>query len=227
MRAYDRAIAIKPEAYIYLNRSLRRPKTDLTGRRADIDAALVLDPKLTEAIAAKAALQADGGDIVGAIATYSAGLDASPAAPKLLAGRGVAYARNGDKARAEADFAAARAKSDESGELNSLCWSKATAGVALESALADCDAALGKVPGLANFLDSRGLVLLRLGRLDDAIADYDLALAKNPRLSASLFGRAVAWARKGEKTKSDADVAAALKINPDVRADFERYGLKL
>lgn len=227
MKAYDRAIAIKPEAYIYLNRSLRRPKADLTERRADLDAALALDPKLTEAIAAKAALQSDGGDIAGAIASYSAALEASPENPTFLVGRGIAYERNGDKARAETDFAAARAKAIEPDTLNSLCWSKATAGMALESALADCSAALVKAPEMASFLDSRGLVLLRLGRFDYAIADYDRALAKTPRLSASLFGRAVAWARKGDKAKSDADATAALKINPDVRSEFEGYGVKL
>jgi Tfp pilus assembly protein PilF len=71
MHAYDRAIALGPEAYIYLNRSLRRPKADLAGRRADLDAALELDPNLTEAIARKADLQTESGDLTGAISTYS------------------------------------------------------------------------------------------------------------------------------------------------------------
>lgn len=227
MRAYDRAIAIKPEAYIYLNRSIRRPKVDVAGRRADLDAALALDPKLAEAIAAKAELQRDGGDIGGAVATYSAALEASPANLDLLLGRGIAYARNGDAARAETDFALARVKANGPDILNRMCWSKATAGVALESALTDCNAALTKAPDDAAYLDSRGLVFLRLGRLDDAITDYDRALAKRPNVPTSLFGRAVAWARKGEKAKSDGDAAAAVKIDPDVRSDFERYGVNL
>lgn len=227
MRAYDRAIAIKPEAYIYLNRSLHRPKADVAGRRADIDAALLLDPTESNTIAAKASLQREGGDLPGAIATYASALEASPANPDLLLGRGIVYAQEGDTARAEIDFAAARVKATNPGALNNLCWSKAKAGVALESALADCNAALGKTPEVAGILDSRGLVYLRLGRLDDAINDYDRALAKNPNQRSSLFGRAVAWARKGEKAKSDADAAAALKIDPDVRVDFEGYGIKL
>lgn len=227
MKAYDRAIALRPEAYIYLNRSLRRPKTDVAGRQSDLDAALKLAPNLGEALAAKAGLQADNGDFAGAIATYSSALERSPDEIDLLAGRGIVFARSGASARAEKDFAEARAKATEPVILNNMCWSKATAGVALESALTDCNAALAKAPEVPGYLDSRGLVLLRLGRLDDAIADYDHALSKSPNMSSSMFGRAVAWARKGDRAKSESDAAAALKIDPDIRTNFERYGVKL
>jgi len=227
MRAYDKAIALKPEAYIYLNRSLRRPKADVVGRQADLDAALKLEPNFTDAIAEKATLQADSGDLPRAISTYSSALAKASDNPALLMGRGIAYARSGDMTHAEADFQRARGKASEPVIFNNMCWAKATAGVALESALSDCNAALAKAPDVPGYLDSRGLVLLRLGRLDDAIADYDRALAKSPNMPSSLFGRAVAWARKGDRAKSESDAAAAAKIDPDVRADFERYGVKL
>ena len=32
---------------------------------------------------------------------------------------------------------------------------------------------------------------------------------------------------KGDRTKSESDAAAAVKNDPDIRADFERYGVKL
>ena len=226
MRAYDKAIALKPEAYIYLNRSLRRPKGDVAGRRADLDAALKLEPNFADAVAEKANLQADSGDMSGAISTYSSALSTSPDDPALLMGRGIAYARSGDAARSETDFQRARGKASEPVIFNNMCWAKATAGVALDSALTDCDTALAKAPDVPGYLDSRGLVLLRLGRLDAAIADYNRALAKSPNMPSSLFGRAVAWARKGDRAKSETDAAAAAKIDPDVRAEFERYGVK-
>lgn len=226
MRAYERAIALKPEAYIFLNRSFYRPKSDVAGRRADIDAALKLEPNLVEALTAKAKLQSDGGDVAGAVSTYSAALERSPDDIGLLMGRGITYARSGDAAHADSDFRRASAKASEPVAFNNMCWAKATAGVALASALADCNAALAKAPNEAGYLDSRGLVLLRLGRVDDAIADYDRALAKNPNISSSLFGRAVAWARKGDRAKSERDMAAALKIDPDVRTQFDDYGVK-
>ena len=225
LKAYDRAIAVKPEPYIYLNRSMRRPKEDVAARRADVDQALKLDPDYVEAFAVKAQLLEESRDFAGAVAIYSSALQKSPGNVRLLLGRGVAYARSGDTVRADKDFAAVRGNTPAPVDFNNLCWSKAIAGVSLESALADCNAALSKEREVAGFLDSRGLVLLRLGRIDDAIADYDHALAKRPDYPTSLFGRSVAWAKKGNKVKSDADAAAALKMDPDVQSEFESYGV--
>lgn len=227
MRLFDQAIAIKPEPYIYLNRSLRRPKTDIALRKADLDAALKLDPKYAEAMAAKAKLEEERGNFASAIAIYSASLREAPDDVGILVSRGIAYARSNDPIRSEKDFAHARAKVSNAVEFNNICWNKATAGVALEAALSECNSALEAEPDAPGFLDSRGLVLLRLGRLDDAIADYDRALAKAPHMPSSLFGRAIALARKGEKAKSDIDHAAALKADPDVETQFESYGMKL
>jgi len=225
LRAYDRAIAIRPEPYIYLTRSDHRPKNDTAGRLADIDAALKLDPGSLDALGAKARLQRDTGDFAGAIATYSTAIAKDPGAVSWLAGRGVAFAKKGDLPAANKDFDLARSKAKEAEELNNLCWEKATAGVALDSALRDCDAALAKEPGNAAILDSRGFVLLRLGRYDEAIAAYDEALAKSPRLSPSLFGRGVAFAHKGEKAKAAADFAEAAKVDVDTKSRFEGYGI--
>jgi tetratricopeptide (TPR) repeat protein len=227
MRAFERAIAIKPEAYIYVNRSEVRPKDDLAGRRADLDAALRIDPKLPDAVAAKAGLQQDSGDDAGAIQTWSAALAAAPGDFHFLIGRGGALARAGKTAPAETDFAAARAKAAGPGDWNSLCWAKATAGLSLESALEDCNAALRGKPEASSYLDSRGLVLLRLGRLDQAAADYDRALALRPQLAPSLLGRALVRARKGDKAGAAADRAAALKSDPAIEKEFHGYGLKL
>ncbi|MDZ7283938.1 tetratricopeptide repeat protein [Sphingomonas sanguinis] len=226
MKAYDRAIAVGAEPFIYLNRALRRTKDDVAGKRADLDNALRLDPNDEEAIAAKADLLAETGDLPGAIKTYSALLGKKPDEVNALVGRGKAYSRQGDSARAEADFRRARALATDAGWLNNICWNKATAGVALDSALADCNASLAKQPGSLAALDSRGFVYLRLDRLDEAMADYDRALAGNVKMAASLFGRAVVWSRKGDKTKSDADAAKAVELDPNIVKTFENYGIK-
>jgi tetratricopeptide (TPR) repeat protein len=226
MRAYDRALAIKPEAYIYLNRSVRRPKTDVVGRLADIDNALKLDPKSTEALGAKAELLADKGDLDGAIAIYNAAIQQSPGEVELLSGRGAVYARAGQIALAEKDFSTARAKATDANTLNNICWSKATSNIALDSALQDCDAAIAKAPGTAAYLDSRAFVLLRMGRYDEAIAAYDKALDLQPVLPPSLYGRGIAWAKKGDKAKSDADISMATALDPDLLERFARYGVK-
>lgn len=227
LKAFDRAIAIKPEPYIYLSRSESRPKTDTAGRLADIEAALKLDPASADALGAKARLLRETGDFAGAIATYNAALAKEPDSVAWLAQRGVAFAKKGDVQAANKDFDLARSKAKEAGDLNNMCWEKATAGVMLDSALRDCDAALAKAPDNAAIMDSRGFVLLRLGRYDEAITAYDAALAKSPRLSPSLFGRGVAFAHKGDKAKAAADFAEAAKVDVDTKSRFEGYGVTI
>ncbi len=226
-KASERALAIKPEAFVYLNRVQLRPAGDLDARLADVEAALALEPDLVNALAAKAQLIFQRGDVAQAVQLYTALLDKDADNRELLHQRGMAYAKMGDKARADSDFAAARAGAVDPAQYNSMCWTKMTMDVALQEALDDCDLALGKQPDFAPFLDSRGFVLLRLGRLDEAIADFDKALAKLPDLASSRFGRALAWARKGEDEKARADREAAIKSDPRVEETFASYGLSL
>jgi tetratricopeptide (TPR) repeat protein len=229
LKAYDRALAIKPEGYIYLNRGQRRPKGEIDARRADFAEAVRLDPGQVSGWIAQAELASETGDIKGAVASYSQAIEKFPDDVDLKVGRGLAYDRLGDRAAADGDFAAARAKAPGPANLNNICWKKATkdkaSPAALESALADCDEALKKTPDFGPYLDSRGLVLLRLGRIDEAIVDYDRALAQRGDYATSLYGRALTWMRKGDRAKADADHAAALKISPRVEEEFAEYGL--
>src|SRR5262249_27256594 len=87
VRAYDRAIAIKPQAYIYLNRARNRAKEDRAGRRADLDAALRLDPDYAEALAAKAGLQLESGDEKGGRKSVETLIAADPDNAELLIGQ--------------------------------------------------------------------------------------------------------------------------------------------
>ncbi|GAO40199.1 hypothetical protein SCH01S_45_00420 [Sphingomonas changbaiensis NBRC 104936] len=224
---FDRALAIQPEAYIYLNRALSRPKADITGRSADLDAALKLDPKRFDALAARGDLQAETGDLPAAIASYTAAVKESPSDAGLLTARGILYSKSNQPVLADKDFAAARAAAKDATALNNMCWRKATAGIGLESALLDCNAALEKVPDSPAYLDSRGLVLLRLGKLDDAISDYDKVLAANAQMPTSLYGRAVAWSRKGDRARALKDHDLAVKIDPKVEQRFDEFGVKL
>lgn len=229
-KAYDRAIAIKPEPYIYINRGQRRPRTDVAGKKADFAAALRLSPDDMNALVASASLQLESGDSNGAIQSYSRAIAKFPDNADFLAGRGLSHDLTGNRVAADKDFASARAKATgQPVRLNSLCWMKATtpgaSGKAMESALADCDAALGPQQDAAAFLDSRGLVLLRLGRLDDAIRDYDKVLGHQGSYPTSLYGRALAWAAKGDRTKAEADRVAAIKQNGKIAEEFDGYGL--
>ena len=84
MKAFDRALAIKPEAYIYYNRAMTRPQTDVAGPYLRL------------------------GRFDDAIADYDKALAASPNLPTSLFGRAVARARKGETGKAREDAAAAR-----------------------------------------------------------------------------------------------------------------------
>jgi tetratricopeptide (TPR) repeat protein len=225
-KAFERALSIKPQAYIYLARAAARPKANISARTADIERAIKLEPQSLGAKMAMGELLDETRDYARAIETWSAVLAMDPKTSSALIARGVDYARTGQQAFAEKDFAASRSADPSASNLNGLCWKKATANLMLASALADCDAALAKSPTSRAILDSRGFVLFRLGRFDDAIVAYDAALAKAPREPASLFGRGLAYAARGDKAKADADFTAAAAITSEIDEEFAGYGLR-
>ena len=117
------------------------------------------------------------------------------------------------------------ADADIAWALNGRCWARALANQGLEQALQDCNAALRMYPQRAPFLDSRGLVYLRGGKLDKALADYDASLQADPKSAWSLYGRGVARIRKGMTAQGQADIAAAAVIAPNLAERAQRFGI--
>ena len=227
-RAYEAMIAAKPTTGAYLARAADRDRGDWAGRLADVEAALKLDPKSVEALVMRAAVQVDAGDAGRAIAGLTQVLPQDkPDLPLLLFARAEAYARSGKAEEAGRDYAQLRSRlAGKAVMLNNLCWSQATAGFALDQALADCEAALKLAPADPGTLDSRAFVLLRLGRHEAAIAAYDRALALRPHTAPSLFGRGLAKLRAGHAAEGRADLAAARVFDARVDSEFAGYGLK-
>jgi tetratricopeptide (TPR) repeat protein/transglutaminase-like putative cysteine protease len=223
MRAFDRALAIKPYAYVYINRAQIRPKSDVAGRMADLDAALKLEPDDPDALAEKARLLTRSGDYKGALAILDR-MKPDPNNSYAALQRAIVLYKAGRTDEAQKILATARANSKSPAELNSLCWTKATADLMLDSALQDCREALKLSPDNGPYLDSLGMALLRLGKLDEALAAYNRAVAKNTG-AASLMGRAFVYLRKGDASHAQADAAAARKLYPDIDAQFAEYGL--
>lgn len=222
---YARALAIKSDPTIYLDRARHRGVRDPKGRQADIAAAFSLEPADAGVLIASGELAAGDGDFAKASKFYTQAIARAPENVAILIARGIVFARSGDMAAADRDFAAARTRKNVAEAINELCWQKATSGIMLESALKDCTELLAKAPNEASYLDSDGFVLLRLGRLDEAISVYSRTLALNPYLPTSLFGRGIAYARKGDEVRAKADLAAAERITASVRADFVGYGV--
>lgn len=111
--------------------------------------------------------------------------------------------------------------------LNSRCWARALGNAELDKALDDCNEAVDTKPQEASYLDSRGLVYLRLGQWKKAIKDYDAALAVDPKLAWSLWGRGLARIALGSREQGLADTTAAKAIKADIDARASRHGLGL
>jgi tetratricopeptide (TPR) repeat protein len=224
METLDRALAIKPSAYIYINRADVRRTSDAKGSLADLDEALKLEPDNEDALSGKAQMLADAQDYTGALAL----LDRIKPDPKdvyLREQRAILLYKTGRKDEAIKVFDSIRSDAKTATELNALCWNKATAGIMLDSALQDCRDALKLKPDVGAYLDSLGMVLLKLGKLDEALDAYNQAIAKDTGAD-SLMGRAFVYLRKGDAAHANADAAAARKISARIDDIFAEYGLK-
>lgn len=225
--AVDKALAILPEPYLYIDRSRVRDPADFDARMADIEEALRLAPTYNAALVAKAHLLAERGDHQAAARALGQALAREQNNPALLVERGIALSRLGSEREAERDFAQAREMAQDAQGLNNICYLKAVAGVALERALEECNESLRLLPDYAPTLDSRGTVLLRMGRLDEAIADFDRVLEKEPELAQSRYLRAVARSRQGDLAGARSDAEAARAASPAAVAELERQGFIL
>jgi Flp pilus assembly protein TadD len=94
----------------------------------------------------------------------------------------------------------------------------------LESALQDCRAALKLAPGDAAYLDSLGMVLLKMGRLDEALIAYNEAVEKRARAT-SYMGRAFVYQQRGDEAQARSDTAEAVKLDARILTTFDGYGL--
>ena len=109
--------------------------------------------------------------------------------------------------------------------LNNRCWALALLDKELDQALDDCNAAIRQEPDNASFLDSRGWVRLRQGKLREAVADYDRALKARPQAAWSLYGRGIARIRQGERERGLADIEAARQQQPSIDHETGRFGI--
>jgi tetratricopeptide (TPR) repeat protein len=228
---FTRAIALAPDEAHYL---VQRAKVYLDRRelllaRHDLDLAVAKKPGFVEALLTRATLNVVDRDFALTRQDLAA---ASRAASEQSDDRfaiAALYAVIEDWRASVAQFdywiAAHPGDYRQGTALNARCWAHAMLNEALSLALDDCNEALRLQPNEFAYLDSRGLVELRLGRLDRAIADYDAALGRQAGLPWSLFGRGLAERRKGKVEAGSADIAAAIRIAPDMPQKAVEIGL--
>jgi tetratricopeptide (TPR) repeat protein len=223
--AMDGVIARNPDIFVLrLYRAGFRRWDDFAGRRADLDAALRLAPGNADIVTQLALLDFKERRWRDAIARFSSILVSEPRDFGVLAYRAMAHLKAGERALAERDYRTAMAASEGADDFSLICGSMAREGFALEWAFEACNRAVALNAEDSTHRANRGLVELRLGRLDAALADYDRAVAADAREAPGYYGRALVHHRRGEQQAAAADRVEALAIDPAIAETYQSYG---
>jgi tetratricopeptide (TPR) repeat protein/predicted aspartyl protease len=200
---------------------------------ADFDQALKLKPDDVVALVSRAELSLQSGDKLRAGADLDSANAVASKQADLRYAMAHAYLRADLSGPAIAQYDlwinshAADARLPEA--LNSRCWARALAGVDMALALKDCNAALKHADKSSAFyarvVNSRALVLMRMGEYDKSMSDYDASLKINPKDAWSWYGRGIDKRRKQKTSEGDADIAQATAIWPNIAGEFNRYGI--
>jgi tetratricopeptide (TPR) repeat protein len=221
---YDQALKLQPDLLVALyarsqdRQAAGRPQEAL----ADADAAVRLAPNTIAPYQNRALLLLTQKAPERALADFDAALKLNSEDKLALAGRARALAALGRPSEAAADLAAIGETADI---LNERCFARAIAGVTLDAALGECDAAVRLAPSSAAILDSRGFVRFRRGEWARALADFDAALKLDPRQAPTLYVRGLARKRLGRGREGEADIAAALALDAQVARTYADYGV--
>ena len=117
-----------------------------------------------------------------------------------------------------AELRASRGRQDSAIQYNERAWHRATHGVELDEALADADRSLALAPGDYHALDTRGYVLLQLGRVDSALSDFKASVAadSNPQRDLhpgeNVYHLALALEHTGDRAGADSSFKRAIRF---------------
>ncbi len=194
---------------------------------ADLDETLKRKPDDVEALMRRGELYTTR-DAGRAKADFDAAIKLEPQKDQLIVEAANAYSRAGlyEAAIQQLDtWLAAHPKGDDLGSvLLARCFARAAWGKDLDAALADCDASMRRDKN-SFALRTRGLVLLRMDRIDESITQFAAAIKAQPRDATALYGRGLAELKKGDQAAGEADLAAAVALVPTMAAQYQRMGL--
>jgi Tfp pilus assembly protein PilF len=229
---FDQAIRLEPKlAKRYYNRGVAHFEASQDKLAlADFDEALRLDPADRLALQARGELNLlDGREAAGG-RDFDRAAKLAPGDSTILARRAEAYFR-ARKYEASLGYYNRWITDNPSDRqrprmLANRCWVWALWGQNLDIGAAECDAAVKASPNNLDALDGRGLMALRMGRLDVAIADFTAVHQTMPDVAWPLYARGVAESRKGLKGPGDDDMLAARAIRPKIDDEFAELGMK-
>ena len=228
LKDFNRAILLNPrEPVAYNNRghlNLRKGNTDQA--MEDFDRAIALDAKQEKSFLGRGRIYHDKKKYDLAIKEFNRAIAIDPTFASAFYFRASAYDYRGNFDQAIADIDHALELKPKSGSgYNFRCWIKAKHNSDLDAARADCDTALRLRKNNPLFLDSRGLVGLKQGKLVEAFKDYDKAAKIDSTFASYVYGRGIASLRLGNLDAGKADLAAALKLDSKIAKTYESYGI--
>ncbi|MEO8778862.1 MAG: aspartyl protease family protein [Rhodanobacter sp.] len=109
--------------------------------------------------------------------------------------------------------------------LNSRCWARSLTNQLLKKALHDCRKAISRDGKRPAYLDSLGLVELRLGNYPESIKAYQQAVALMPHSAWSSYGLGLAELGSGQAIAGKADIAIARALDPKIDTRAAKFGL--
>jgi tetratricopeptide (TPR) repeat protein len=227
----DEAIRMAPDQaayYLALARAqaaVKQPEAALT----DLDKSLGLDPNNADALLLRAEYRLWQKDRTGAVA------DVTAASTLVPVGSMQAFSLADMYIRLEQPAAALpvlddwiRLHDDDArlgSALNKRCWARSLSNQMLDDALKDCRKAIHRDGENPAYLDSLGMVELRLGHYSESIKAYEQCIAAHSGFAWSRYGLGLAKIRNGQTDAGNADLAAAHAIDPQIEVLASKYGL--
>lgn len=202
---------------------------DVRSSLSDLDAALRLQPNLTEALMLRADIRIRHNDLDGARADFAAAETGAPGRYELQlqeAGAYTATERYPLALELLNRWIAAHSQDERLYDaLAERCLVRGMLGQELDAALSDCNSARRHESGNSQVLYARGIVQLRRKDYARAIADFSDTLALQPRFAPALYARGLARTGKGDRAAGATDMQAASALLPTVARPFRDVGL--
>ncbi len=227
----DEAIRLAPDQAAYY---VARARAHVADRQpdaalADLDKSLSLDPKDVDALLMRAEFRYAHQDHAGAASDLAAASAVVPAGSTQARSMAALYVRLDQPAAALPlldDWIRLHDNDAMLGSaLNERCWARGLGNQMLDDALKDCRKAIRRDGENPAYLDSLGLVQLRLGHYPEAIKAYEQAVARMPRAAWPRYGLGLAKIRMGQADAGNADLAAARALDPSIDKRAAGYGL--
>ena len=231
MAQLDEAIRMAPDQATYYVARARARAADKQPEAAlsDLDKSLTLDPRNANALLMRAELRVVHKDRMGAAADVSAASALVPAGSAQARSIAGLYIQLDQPAAAlpmlDAWIRLHRDDAMLGVALNERCWARGLSNQMLDDALRDCRKAIRRDGKKPDYLDSLGMVQLRLGHYAESIKAYEQALAQEPQSAWSRYGLGLAEIRSGQTAAGNADILAARALDPRIVARATKYGL--